>query len=69
MEVLKLNSSLDLSIKEFKRGLEIQFPSKEIIKDNFFVIDQEVSKLFYDVNFYYESFEEEFNSKTKFLNK
>ena len=68
-EVLKLNGNLDLSIKEFKRGLEIQFPSKEIIKDNFFVIDQEVSKLFYDVNFYYESFEEEFNSKTKFLNK
>ena len=67
-EVLKLNVNLDLSIKGFKRGLELQFPSKEIIKDNFFVIDEDVSKLFYDVNFYYESFEEEFKSKTEFLN-
>jgi len=67
-EVLKLNGNLDLSIKGFKRGLELQFPSKEIIKDNFFVIDEDVSKLFYDVNFYYESFEEEFKSKTEFLN-
>ena len=57
-----------MSIKGFKRGLELQFPSKEIIKDNFFVIDEDVSKLFYDVNFYYESFEEEFKSKTEFLN-
>ena len=67
-EVLKLNGNLDLSIKGFKRGLELQFPSKEIIKDNFFVIDEDISKLFYDVNFYYESFEEEFKSKTEFLN-
>ena len=68
-EVLKLNNTLELSIKGFKRGLEIQFPSKEIIKDNFFVIDQEIAKLFYDVNFYYESFEDEFKNKTNFLNK
>ena len=67
-EVLKLNANLDLSINGFKRGLELQFPSKEIIKDNFFVIDEDISKLFYDVNFYYESFEEEFKSKTEFLN-
>ena len=68
-EVLKLNGDLDLSIKDFKRGLALQFPSKEIIKDNFFVIDEDISTLFYNVNFYYESFEEEFKSKTEFLNK
>ena len=66
-EVLKLNNTLELSIKEFQRGLEIQFPAKEIIMDNSFVIDEQIAKYFYDVNFYYESFENEFKNKTKFL--
>ena len=67
-EVLKLNSSLDLSISEFKRGLEIQFPSKELISNNSFVIDENIAKYFYEVNFYYESFEKEFKKQTEPLN-
>jgi len=67
-EVLKLNSSLDLSIAEFKRGLEIQFPSKELISNNSFVIDENIAKYFYEVNFYYESFEQEFKKQTEPLN-
>ena len=66
-EVLKLNSSLDLSIKNFKRGLEIQFPAKDLINNNSYVIDEKIAKYFFDVNFYYESFEEEFRNKTGFL--
>jgi len=68
-EVLKLNTSLELSIKEFKRGLEIQFPSKELIKTNSFVIDENIAKYFYEVNFYYESFEKEFKDETKLLSE
>jgi len=68
-EVLKLNSSLDLSISNFKRGLEIQFPAKELITNNSYVIDENIAKYFYDVNFYYENFENEFKSKTQFLNR
>jgi hypothetical protein len=68
-EVLKLNQSLDLSINKFKRGLEIQFPSKEIIMENSFVIDEQIADYFYQVNFYYESFEEYFKKETSFLNK
>ena len=66
-EVLKLNNTLTLSIDEFQRGLQIQFPAKEIIMENTFVIDENIADYFYQVNFYYESFEEEFKSKTKFL--
>ena len=66
-EVLKLNTSLDLSIKNFKRGLEVQFPAKDLINNNSYVIDEKIAKYFFDVNFYYESFEEEFRSKTDFL--
>ena len=68
-EVLKLNGSLDFSINEFKRGLQLQFPAKEIIMNNTFVIDEKIADYFYQVNFYYESFEEEFKNKTKFLSK
>ena len=68
-EVLKLNQNLDLSINKFKRGLEVQFPSKEIIMENSFVIDEQIADYFYQVNFYYESFEEYFKNKTSFLNK
>ena len=66
-EVLKLNNTLELSIQEFKRGLQIQFPAKEIIMNNTFVIDEKIADYFYQINFYYESFEDEFNSKTSFL--
>jgi len=66
-EVLKLNNTLELSIDEFKRGLQIQFPAKEIIMDNTFVIDEKIADYFYQVNFYYESFEDEFKNKTSFL--
>ena len=68
-EVLKLNTSLELSIKEFKRGLEIQFPAKDLIETNRFVIDENIAKYFYEVNFYYESFEKEFKEKTQSLSK
>ena len=68
-EVLKLNSSLELSIKAFKRGLEIQFPAKDLIASNSFVIDENIAQYFYEVNFYYESFENEFKDKTKLLSE
>ncbi len=68
-EVLKLNNTLDLSINQFKRGLEIQFPAREIISENSFVIDEKIADFYYQVNFYYDSFEKEFKNKTSFLSK
>ena len=68
-EVLKLNSSLELTIKEFKRGLEIQFPAKDLISNNSFVIDENIANYFYETNFYYERFEEEFKRETSYLLK
>ena len=65
----KLNTSLELSIKAFKRGLEIQFPAKDLIETNSFVIDENIAKYFYEVNFYYESFEKEFKNKTQSLSE
>ena len=59
-EVIKLNSSLDYTINEFQRGLEIQFPSKELMSENSFIVDENIAKYFYETNFYYDCFEEEF---------
>ena len=68
-EVLKLNNTLDISINEFKRGLEIQFPAREIIAENSFVIDEKIAEFYYQVNFYYDSFEKKFKDQTLFLSK
>lgn len=68
-EVLKLNNTLDISINEFKRGLEIQFPAREIISENSFVIDEKIAEFYYQVNFYYDSFEKKFKDQTLFLSK
>ena len=68
-EVLKLNNTLDISINEFKRGLEIQFPAREIISENSFVIDEKIAEFYYQVNFYYDSFEKKFKEQTLFLSK
>ena len=67
--ICDLNNTLDLSINEFKRGLEIQFPAREIIAENSFVIDEKIANFYYQVNFYYDSFEKKFKDKTLFLNK
>ena len=59
--VLELNgSSLPLTIRDFKPGQQILFPTKENLSSDYHVIDGKVAQLFYEVILYYPAFEETF---------
>ena len=67
-QLLKLNENVPLTIEAFRPGVQILFPSREDMKNRYHVIDQEVAKLFYETNFYYQSSERSFNQMVKRVN-
>ena len=63
-KVLEINPDLKLSINSFKPGIEILFPSPEVLESDSHVVDREIAKYFSEVNNYYGMFEKTFNRKT-----
>tara|TARA_B100001996_G_scaffold34236_1_gene25629 strand:- start:709 stop:2826 length:2118 start_codon:yes stop_codon:yes gene_type:complete len=63
-KLLKMNPDLDLTLKYFKPGIEILFPSKDVLETTNFVVDRDAARLFYEVNLYYAAFGQEFNRGT-----
>jgi type II secretory pathway component GspD/PulD (secretin) len=63
--VLSLNSSLPLTISEFKVGRQIIFPTEDDIARTVHVVDRDAARLFYESKEYYRAFEQEFNSTTR----
>ena len=53
-----------LTLKYFKPGIEILFPSRDVIETTNFVVDRDAARLFYEVNLYYAAFGQEFNRGT-----
>ena len=68
-KVLEMNPDLDLTLQYFKPGIEILFPSPDVLLNNNHVVDRDAAKYFYEVNDYYGSFEEEFNRSTAELGR
>jgi hypothetical protein len=68
-QVLKLNETMPLTLKEFHIGRQIIFPTQEELKQSNLFIDRETAKLFYEVYNYYPAFEKEFNRETRQINK
>jgi Flp pilus assembly secretin CpaC len=68
-QLLKLNGNLPLTVEAFRPGVQILFPSREDMKSRYHVIDQEVAKLFYETNFYYQSSERSFDQMVRQVNK
>jgi general secretion pathway protein D len=68
-KVLEMNPDLKLTLQYFKPGIEILFPSPDVLLNNNHVVDQDAAKYFYEVNDYYGSFEEEFNRSTAELGR
>ena len=56
-----LNSSMPVTINEFRVGRQIIFPTEQELKDKYHVIDYDVAKFFYEVINYYPEFETAFN--------
>jgi len=68
-KVLEMNPDLKLTLQYFKPGIEILFPSPDVLLNNNHVVDRDAAKYFYEVNDYYGSFEEEFNRSTAELGR
>ena len=64
-KILNLNPDLRLDINSFKTGLEIIFPSTESLINNELFIDREIAQYYYEINWYYEAFENRFNQQMK----
>ena len=60
-KILSLNPDLKLDIDSFKTGLEIIFPSIETLVNNELFIDRDIAQYYYEINLYYEAFENKFN--------
>ena len=67
--VLEMNPDLELTFKYFQPGIEILFPSPNVLLNNTHVVDRDAAKFYYEVNDYYGSFEEEFNRQTAELGR
>ena len=65
--LLALNTTLPLTLKDFRVGRQIIFPTEEDIQQGFHVIDHDTAQLFYEVMQYYRAFEQEFNAQTRSL--
>jgi hypothetical protein len=63
-KLLQMNPDLDLTLKYFKPGIEILFPSRDVLETTNFVVDRDAARLFYEVNLYYAAFGQEFNRGT-----
>ena len=59
--ILSLNSSMPVTINEFRVGRQITFPTEQELKDKYHVIDYETARFFYEVINYYPEFEQSFN--------
>jgi Flp pilus assembly secretin CpaC len=62
---LALNTDLPMTIKDFRVGRQIVFPTEEDIQQGFHVIDRDAAQYFFEVMQYYRAFEQEFNRQTQ----
>ena len=67
--VLEMNPDLELTFNYFLPGIEILYPSPNVLLNNTHVVDRDAAKFYYEVNDYYGSFEEEFNRQTAELGR
>jgi Flp pilus assembly secretin CpaC len=63
--ILALNKSLPLTIREFRVGRQIIFPTEQDLKQRFHIIDRDAARFFYEVIQYYPEFEQSFNRRTR----
>ncbi|MBS13285.1 MAG: hypothetical protein CME19_16985 [Gemmatimonadetes bacterium] len=63
--ILALNKSLPLTIREFRVGRQIIFPTEQDLKQRFHIIDRDAARFFYEIIQYYPEFEQAFNRETR----
>lgn len=63
--ILALNKTLPLTIKEFRVGRQIIFPTEQDLQQRYHIIDRDAARYFYEVIQYYPEFEKTFNRETQ----
>ena len=63
--VLALNKTLPLTIREFRVGRQIIFPTEEDLRKRFHIIDRDAAQFFYEAVQYYPEFEKAFSLETR----
>ena len=63
--ILALNTTLPLTIQEFRVGRQIIFPTEQDLKQRFHIVDRDAAMFFYEVIQYYPEFEKSFNRETQ----
>jgi hypothetical protein len=58
--VLEMNPNIVHNISQFNAGLEIVFPSPEVLKIDTHVMDNEIAQYFYEINDYNNAFDKKF---------
>lgn len=65
--LIGMNAPSGLGLTSFHLGRQLLFPTKEALENRFHIADREAAQLFYQVQFYYPSFEQEFNHQTRLI--
>ena len=63
--ILALNSSMPVTINEFRVGRQIIFPTEQELRDKYHVVDYDAVRFFYDIINYYPEFEYAFNQDSQ----
>ncbi|MCZ6634542.1 MAG: hypothetical protein O7G87_14140, partial [bacterium] len=63
--IIALNKTLPLTIKEFRVGRQIIFPTEQDLRQRFHIIDRDAARFYYEVIQYYPEFEKTFNRETR----
>jgi len=65
--ILALNKTLPLTVKEFRVGRQIIFPTEQDLQQRYHIIDRDAARFFYEAIQYYPEFEREFNRQTRHI--
>ena len=63
--ILALNSSMPVTINEFRVGRQIIFPTEQELKEKYHVVDYDAVRYFYEIINYYPEFENAFNQESQ----
>ena len=63
--VLELNANLAQTLKAFRPGVQILFPTRDDMRTRYHPIDREVAQLFFETQFPYQLSERIFNKTVR----
>ncbi len=63
--ILALNPSMPVTIREFRVGRQITFPTEQELQEKYHIVDYDTARFFYQIINYYPEFEDAFNRDSK----